>query len=164
MNQKCGGPCVLGVRGVGRVGAIGVLAVATTMFGLVGCGEKQVLPPLGMVSGAITVNGVPFPDLKVTFEPQGRGSSKSLVGSASTAITDSQGRYELQYEGSGEKGAVVGAHIVRVESVAGGGPAGGANATTVVMIPESYNAKSALRAEVAAGSNPPVNFEIQIPR
>ena len=164
MNQDCGTRYVLRSRGVGRVRAIGVLAVAATMFGLVGCGEKEVLPQLGMVSGAITVNGVPFPDLKVTFEPEGQGGSKSLVGSASTAITDSQGRFELQYEGSGEKGAVVGTHVVRVESAAGGGPAGGANATAILMIPESYNAKSALRAEVAAGTNPPVKFEIQVPK
>ncbi|MBC7816644.1 MAG: hypothetical protein IAG10_07130, partial [Planctomycetaceae bacterium] len=112
----------------------------------------------------ITVNGVPAPELKVTFEPQGQVGKKSLIGSASAAITDAQGKFELQYEGTSAKGAVVGKHVVRIESAAGGGPAGGANAVALVVIPQAYNTNSTLNADVAAGNNPPVKFELQVPK
>lgn len=140
------------------------LMVAVTVFGLIGCGGDDFKPELGLVSGSVTLNGAPAPDLNVTFEPQGEVGKKSVVGTSSTAITDAQGKYELKYGGSGAKGAVVGKHVVRIESAAGGGPAGGATGAALVAIPENYNTKSTLNAAVVAGNNPPANFELQVPK
>lgn len=138
--------------------------VAVTAFGLIGCGGDDFKPELGLVSGTVTLNGAPAPDLNVTFEPQGEAGKKSMVGTSSTAVTDAQGKFELKYGGSGAKGAVVGKHVVRIESAAGGGPAGGANAAAPVVIPDSYNTKSTLKADVVAGNNPPVNFSLEVPK
>lgn len=141
------------------------LMVAVTAFGLIGCGGGDSFKPeLGLVSGSVTLNGKPAPELNVTFEPQGEVGKKSIVGSASTAMTDAQGKYELKYGGTGAKGAVVGKHVVRIESAAGGGPAGGESGVVAVMIPDTYNTNSTLKADVVAGNNPPVNFALEVPK
>ena len=139
----------------------GLMAFLMT-FGFVGCGGDDFKPQLGLVTGSVTVNGAPGADLLVTFEPQGGGKS-SLVGMASTATTDGQGKFELNYGGN-SKGAVVGKHLVRIVSAAGGGPAGGETGAAPVLIPENYNTSSTLTANVVAGDNPPAKFELQIPK
>jgi hypothetical protein len=164
MNQNLGATFVANLCRVLGAKKINCLMVAVTAFGLIGCGGDDFKPPLGLVSGSVTINGVPAPDLKVTFEPQPQVGAKSLVGSGSTAITDAEGNFELQYEGAGNKGAVVGKHLVRIESAAGGGPAGGANAVALVTIPQKYNINSTLNADVATGNNPPLKFELQVPK
>ncbi len=79
-----------------------ISAIAT----MVGCGGGYSGPPVGSVSGTVTINGKPAPDVVVEFTPTdgGRGSS---------GTTDESGQYQLIYT-SNKLGAQVGKHTVKV--------------------------------------------------
>ena len=139
-----------------------LMAIACCVIGLacVGCGESG--PPLGQVSGTVTMDGEPLANALVTFTPEagGRGSMGK---------TDGNGKYELAFVDS--KGALIGNHKVSVTTVQEssgsatemssdspeyanqGGPADYENATTKEAIPEKYNTKTELTFDVKAGSN-----------
>ncbi|MFM9959710.1 MAG: hypothetical protein ACKV2Q_00595 [Planctomycetaceae bacterium] len=94
------------------------------LFQVVGSsfGNKPFVPPLGAVTGTVTLNAKPIVGAEVWFYPT---KSKITVGdkefkvTASTGITDAAGHYELTYIGE-LKGAVVGE--CRVQIVAAGYP------------------------------------------
>lgn len=71
---------------------------------IAGCGGGSDLPELGTVSGAVTVEGKPAPNVLVQFSPVEGGRT-------STAVTDTSGQYELMYTADA-KGAQVGKHKV----------------------------------------------------
>lgn len=77
-----------------------------------GCGGG---PKLASVSGQVKVDGKPYPNAYVMFQPMGTQDNPN-PGRGSMAITDGDGRFALKYEG-GKDGAVVGKHIVRISSV-----------------------------------------------
>lgn len=77
------------------------IALATV---LVGCGGGG--PELAQVSGAVTHAGQPVPNLMVTFVPE--------QGRPSTAITDPQGHYNLQFT-QDRPGVLLGKHRVYFE-------------------------------------------------
>ncbi len=140
------------------------LLAGMVIFGTVGCGGgDDFQPELGVVKGIIKINGAPASDLIVTFEPQAKdGAKRSMVGNTSSATTDTQGHFELEYAEGGAKGAVVGSHVVRIASAAGGGLAGGEKAIAMVSIPEKYNTASILKANVLPGETPPLEFQLEI--
>jgi len=112
----------------------------------------------------VTMNDQPLPDVTVTFEPvvpSGSDKKASEVGGSSMAVTDAEGRYTLKYKGTETKGAVVGPHIVRITSAAGGGPAGGASAVAAIQIGSNYNTQSSLKADVKSGENSPIDFALK---
>lgn len=166
MIQDLGAVDLNACRVVAKLPVICRLIATMCLWGMIGCGgEAEFKPQLGLVKGTVTINGAPAPDLIVTFEPQSKGGTKgSMVGGASTATTDAQGNFELQYATGGSKGAVVGQHVVRIESATGGGPAGGEKAVAAIAIPAKYNIETTLKADVAAGENPPQKFELEIPK
>ena len=154
-----------------RIWLLGMAAVITS--GFVGCGDGEAPPKLSSVKGKVTINGLPAPDLAVTFESQVKG------GGRSAGVTNALGEYELSYAGSSPspKGAAIGQHLVRINSAvasAGTLAAGGAggspsdlgptddNAVPAIVIPENYNAATELKANVLAGDNPPINFDLKI--
>lgn len=134
-----------------RVSPLRTCLVIWVVF-ITGCSGSLKEPELGTVKGTATLDGQPGANLQVLFEPQASGGSKSVVGGVSSAITDSNGKYELIYKGT-TKGAVVGQHIVRVSSAKGGGPAGGQSAEKQIVIPPQYNENSTLKKEVKKGDN-----------
>src|SRR6476646_8422363 len=69
-----------------------------------GCGKggKQIAP----VHGRVTLDGQPFVNADVTFQPDG-------AQRISTGRTDAEGRYELAYK-RGQMGAIVGPHTARI--------------------------------------------------
>ena len=73
---------------------------------MVGCGDGYSGPPVGSVSGTVTINGKPAPDVVVEFTPTdgGRGSS---------GTTDESGQYQLIYT-TNKLGAQVGKHTVKI--------------------------------------------------
>lgn len=79
--------------------AHGALACVVT----IGCGPRFVLHP---VSGTVTLDGAPVPDVVVSFQPDS--------GPAAMGMTDSAGRYNLRTPGRGQ-GAVGGRHAVWLE-------------------------------------------------
>ena len=128
------------------------MVFAFSIFAL-GCSASIVEPELGTVTGTVTIDGQPGANLLIQFEPQAPvGGKGNEVGGGSTATTDAGGAYELTYKGTA-KGAVVGSHLIRITSAAGGGPAGGEAGAVQVAIPPMYNTASTLRKDVSKGEN-----------
>ena len=145
-------------------------AYLTTLLVLLfslGCGGGDNGPPLGKVSGKVTLFGKPYPKALVTFSPDGGGPS-------ATSQTDENGDFELWT--NGRQGAAVGTHRVSVvtikevvksapvaatssndpayEAQVFGGPAAyKANKEVKEKIPAKYNTSSELKKEVNSGSN-----------
>jgi hypothetical protein len=113
-----------------------------------GCGGGGAgdLPDLGRVSGTVTIDGEPTPDVSVMFSPiQG--------GRASSGVTDSNGNYVLHFNATTE-GAVVGSHNVHISSHVDFDP----NDPNAPMMPPEGNVPSDYKniekqAEVKAGEN-----------
>lgn len=120
-----------------------VLCICAAIFSG-GCGPEF---KLGQVSGTVTVDGAPAPNLQVLFEPQDKNNPSSI------GFTQADGKYQLRCS-SGEDGAVLGQHIVRVTTIEIDDPAG-----PPLTIPAKYNSSSQLTHEVKAGTNE-INLEI----
>ncbi len=128
---------------------IGLLAVVVVVLGgglywlsssMMG-GAKY--PPLGRVSGVVTMDGTPLPAATVTFQPILEGTNKGNVQiGASVGRTDAKGHYELYYV-EGVRGAVVGKHFIQVRAQSDVG---------LEVVPDKFNANSTLSTEVKAGS------------
>jgi hypothetical protein len=76
---------------------------------LAGCSGGPTIVP---VSGTVRLNGEPYPNAIVTFQPLGSKLEDEL-GRGSTGKTGPDGRYTLIYDGE-RPGAVVGKHRVRI--------------------------------------------------
>ena len=93
------------VQCVSRLGFALIVAI-----GLSGCGGGgEAGPALHAVSGVVTHNGQPLPKMAVKFSPVAGGSY-------STATTDEQGKFTLQYN-MNKSGAIAGENIVSAEYV-----------------------------------------------
>ncbi|WP_232100768.1 Ig-like domain-containing protein [Gimesia fumaroli] len=118
------------------------------MFGLWGCGGGSDTPPLGQVSGTVTLDGQPLEQAQVTFQPEN--------GRASIGETDSEGNYELSYTGT-TSGALLGAHqvviISAVEAYSDESGEGKDRKARPELLPAKYNSKTTLKADVKSGSN-----------
>lgn len=109
-----------------------------------GCGSEF---NLGQVSGTVTLDGAPAGGLQILFEPQDMAKPSSM------GFTQADGKYQLRCS-SGDDGAVLGQHTVRVTPVERDEPAG-----PPIAIPAKYNSRSELVREVKAGSNT-INLEL----
>ena len=89
-----------------------LLALCGSAALLAGCGGG---PDIAPVSGRVTMDGKPLPNVYVTFQPN-PGPDVENAGRGSVGVTDDDGRFTLEYEG-GRSGAVVGKHIVRITPV-----------------------------------------------
>jgi len=119
------------------------LGVVLVVLGTACNSEK--LPGLGSVAGTVTLDGQPVPDATVTFDGAKPGEP------ASSARTDSSGKYELYYSRS-HKGATVGEHVVHI-STYGETDDEGNRQVHKETIPARYNFKSELKVNVKRGSN-----------
>jgi len=109
-------------------------------LGLTGCGgaSQDVAP----VSGAVTLDGAPLPTASVTFQPKDGGRP-------SFGVTNSQGRYVLEYS-MNELGAKVGASTVRISTQSAGDDSGGK--ASKELVPQRYF-KEPLEVQVESKSN-----------
>ncbi len=82
--------------------ALLVVALLTTC---VGCGDDT--PPLGQLTGVVTIDGKPFAGGSLQFIPEGGGRP-------SVAVTDENGEFEALYL-VGKTGALIGSHKVLFE-------------------------------------------------
>jgi hypothetical protein len=138
-----------------------------------GCGGNR--PPLAAVSGRVTVDGQPYPNAYVNFQPVG-ASGKPEPGRGSMGITDEHGRFTLVYDG-GPEGAVVGRHVVRITTVQeaddparfekykdtgtpDGEPIPGAKGLRTEIIPKDWNADSTREFTVPSEGTDQANFDI----
>lgn len=131
------------------------------MLVCIGCDSG---PPLGSVSGKVTMDGQPMENVLVTFVPE-------QGGRAATGKTDASGQYELIY--LTHKGALVGKHKVTVTTLQEAKKPVSEmrsdspeyqkylkesqddynKAVVREPIPERYNAKTELVKEVSSGKN-----------
>ncbi len=114
----------------------------TGTFVALGCGGAD-HPPLGYVTGTVTLNREPLVGVIVLFKPEN--------GRAAVGVTDSQGVYNLEYV-QGVRGTKVGPNAVNFEW-----PLGFAGAKP---LPEKYTLKSTEKREVKAGKNT-LNFDLE---
>lgn len=122
------------------------------MFALleIGCqGTSRDQPPLGQVSGKVTLDGEPFSNGIVHFIP---GSGRESIG-----MTDTNGNYTLGYLPN-VTGAKIGTHKVVIATHYNDEASPEAMYGTE-RIPKKYNTETTLTAEVKAGKNQ-VNFEL----
>ncbi|MBI1345733.1 hypothetical protein GC163_05535 [bacterium] len=108
-----------------------------------GCGGQGDRPPLGYVSGKVTVDGEPFKGVIITFMPD--------EGRSASAETNDKGEYELSYL-HGVKGCKIGPNSVVFFAPTGGSPSH--------AIPKAYQERSDLKADVKKGSNE-FNFDLK---
>jgi hypothetical protein len=73
---------------------------------LAGCSR---VPPMGTVSGVVTLDGQPLPDVEVQFLPDPEQGTR---GATACCYTDKQGRFALRTERHHTDGALVGTHRV----------------------------------------------------
>ena len=128
------------------------LVVACALFGMLGCSNSSG-PDLGYVEGVVTLDGKPLDGAAIQFEPAG--------GRASSAITDAQGHYVLDFSATSQ-GALIGKHVVRIQSARTA--SGGEGDAPLVkarpeILPAKYHARSELTAEVEGGSNT-IDFDL----
>jgi hypothetical protein len=101
------------------------------------------LPPLGSVSGKVTLDGKPLPNAEVRFIPLEEGKNAERKGaSVALGVTDENGQYRLYYV-KDTLGAAVGPSRVSI--------AAKDNAGRERVRPE-FNVQSTLQREVKSGS------------
>ena len=126
-----------------------LLSVAL-VFVAVGCGSSGDRPELGNVSGTVTLDGEPLVGVLVLFGPEN--------GRTSTAMTDEQGHYTLQYLAD-VQGAKIGPHKVVIKTYLEDESDPEAIAAFVEKVPAKYNTNTELTAEVKEGDNT-INFDL----
>lgn len=121
------------------------IACFVVLFGmtLIGCGSGDDTPPLGDVTGTITLDGQPLEGVIVVFKPD--------VGRAATGTTGADGKYTLEFS-YGLSGCKVGPCSVYLEW-----PLGYAKAKA---LSPRYTTKSELKADVKEGDNT-LDFALQ---
>jgi hypothetical protein len=142
------------------------LALGLCLVAIVGCGESG--PTLAPVTGTITLDGKPFDNAVISFQPKG-SKENPTPGRGSSAITDSQGKFKLVYDGKLD-GAVVGKHLVSImeagNNAATGEPGVGSSDEVKVdtkrrYVPLEWNANSKVEFDVPAGGSTTANFDIK---
>ncbi|PQO44360.1 hypothetical protein [Blastopirellula marina] len=128
--------------------AVALLTLAATLtLGVVGCGGDGTSPPLGEVTGHITLNGEPLDGATVEFIPES--------GRPSIGVTDASGNYELLFKAD-MPGAMIGKHSVRItsqRSASGGEGAEEFVSARKETVPAKYNDETTLEADVKSGDN-----------
>lgn len=112
-----------------------LLVVAVSLL-LAGCSPAGDRPPLGTVTGKVTVDGQPLSGVIISFMPDS--------GRAATATTNDQGEYQLIYL-DGVQGCKVGPNTIGFFVPTGGSPSH--------PIPKKYQEKSDIKVDVKAGKN-----------
>lgn len=140
--------------------------VGLTVVFLAGCsGGRKIVP----VSGVVRVNGEPYPNAIVTFQPLA-DDKDPYPGRGSAGKTGPDGRFTLIYDGE-KPGALTGKHRVRIcTDLGAGGQAkddkseGDPNwkpTKTLEIIPAEWHDLSEKEFEVPAKGTDQANFDIQ---
>jgi hypothetical protein len=116
---------------------------------MLGCGPGG--PPMGEVTGTVTLDKQPLPDARVTFQPED--------GSPSMGTTDTQGRYELKFSHE-RAGAVIGKHRVSISTANSYEDEDGNDVQVPERVPKKYNLESTLTKEVNSGANT-IDFDLE---
>lgn len=123
-------------------------AILATIFG---CGGRDV-PQLGYVSGTVTMDGKPMTGVEVHFHPQGQEGGRAAVG-----ITDSEGKYVLEYF-DGIEGTKLGPNKV---SIMTHWPDGEPGDGEFEKIPPIYHGKRSTLAETIVEGDNAFDFDLK---
>lgn len=129
-------------------GQLTYLILGLCCISLGGCGGGETVS-LGQVTGIVTLDGEPLPGAIVSFSPVEGGRT-------SVATCDESGAYVMMYVG--QKGALLGQHVVTISHIVDGkpngvGPEGEEVFESIEMVPEKYRSGKELKAEVLEGPN-----------
>jgi len=133
---------------------------------LAGCsgGGRKIVP----VSGVVKVNGQPYPNAIVSFQPVA-ADKEDNPGRGSSAKTGADGRFTLLYDGQ-NPGALTGKHRVRISTDLGAGPAPKEGFDSdpnwrpgrmVEIIPAEWHDLSKHEFDVPPGGTDQANFDIE---
>ncbi|BBO35604.1 hypothetical protein [Lacipirellula parvula] len=135
------------------------LLIAIAIAVSCGCGGREY--ETAEVEGIVTINGRPGDGIRIEYAPDGSQGGK---GPSSTAETDDQGRFQLQFYdgnvGSMQRGAAVGWHRIVVTDQRLAGSATGRDLK--MRLPAEYMSigSTSLKREVVSGKQ---SHEITIP-
>lgn len=125
--------------------------ILATLILCAGCADPG--PPLGTVTGTITLEGEPVKDADVEFHPLFNGGKIAL------SRTDENGDFEMQYSLE-RKGVLVGNHQVQITTRRSDKRADGSNVEIPERIPKWYwGPDGILEFDVKEGANV-ANFEL----
>jgi hypothetical protein len=136
--------------------------IVLMLAAVAGCGGRKIAP----VSGTVTLDGEPYPNAIVSFQPIGTRANIE-PGRGSVGVTDEQGRFTLRYDGGGRSGAVIGKHQVRIFTDLGTEPEPGEDAPArparklVEPIPPEWHEFSKKEFDVPAGGTTKADFAIE---
>jgi hypothetical protein len=153
-----------------RTRVLAVVTLGLLLAAAAGCGGKS---NYAKVSGVVKLNGKPYPNAIVLFQPVG-GKDNVNPGRGSSGVTDANGRYSLKCD-DGQDGAVIGTHQVKIRTnaeVVGYDPnvgspddAPGPEKGKVDPIPSDWRTLSDKhKFEVPADGTDQANFDIDNPR
>lgn len=107
--------------------------------------ERMELPPLGQVSGTVTLDGEPLAGARVVFSSitptVDGGYNRKIRARSATATTDAQGHYELTYLDD-IKGTVLGRNRVQISKI---------NEKGQEIIPPDYGTESKVLRTIKEG-------------
>jgi hypothetical protein len=142
------------------------LALGLTLVAFVGCDTGPRYVP---VSGVISLNGKPYPEAVISFQPIAAEGNQN-PGRGSSSYTDAEGKFHLKTD-DGNNGAVPGKHRIRImtkgddmvlfdpeKGSPDSLPAGKRN--KIDPIPRSWNVDSDKEFEVPAKGTDQANFDI----
>lgn len=127
--------------------------IGTCAVFCVGCGPKG--PPIGSVTGTITMDGEPLANATVVFMAEAGGRPAA-------AKTDAEGKYELNFS-AGRKGAIPGPNKVRITTLSDpyededGNPVPGSPETIAI----EYNQQTTLSFDVKENEPNVANFDLK---
>jgi hypothetical protein len=133
-----------------------------------GCGGSN-SKKLAPVSGVVMLDGKPLRGAYVQFEPVENDNGPNRAPTTSAGKTDDNGAYSLAAV-TGEKGAVVGKHTVRISLPQGlqpqdtntdARPKRRAAPTEVEKLPARYNGNSELTCDVPPEGRTNANFDLK---
>ena len=143
-----------------------VPCLAALLLATAGCGGKKIVP----VTGVVKLNGKPYKNAVVSFQPIGGSMSDPDVGRGSSAVTDANGHFSMIYDGE-KPGALIGKHRVRIFTRLGAEPStddgvespkGSVKPQRMSEpIPIEWHDKSTKEFEVPAGGTDAANFDIE---
>ena len=107
------------------------LLLGSALLLVLGCGGGAKVVP---VTGRVTLNGKPLADAKVSFQPIAKEKSMEAAGPGSTGKTDAEGKFTLKTP-TGQDGAVVGMHRVRIDRWKNAPPATAMSGLSAVVRP-----------------------------
>jgi hypothetical protein len=119
---------------------------------ILGCNDSG--PPLGIVSGTITLDGEPLEGAQVTFDPLFSDGSPAY----SKELTDENGYYEMWYQ-TDRKGVLIGEHTVYIQTEQHQQMEDGRNIVVPERVPARYNQETELKITVEKGKQEK-NFDL----